>query len=275
MPGTTRLAVLAFAASAAILLPSTASAVEPLDKVSVRVGGYVAKFDTQVRADGQTASGTEVDLNRDLGLDLDNTVAYVAVSWRPLERHEFGITYFQNDGRATRVIDRDIVFRGTTYPVRSTIRTAADQEAYGAHYTWWAASNQTWALGPMVGVTWYRWRIGAALELDANGNQVSGSLENSVRADIPAPTIGASWRWVPAEDWRISADAGYFSTDIRGIDADVTYGRAGVEWFPWQRVGVSLDYAVSKIDAAAATDNFNGDVNFIDSGLRMGIVYKF
>jgi hypothetical protein len=114
-----------------------------------------------------------------------------------------------------------------------------------------------------------------ALEIDANGNQVGGNISERVSADLPAPTIGGSWRWVPVQDWRISADLGYFSADVNDIDADVTYGRIGVEWFPWERTGFSLDYTVRDIDADANASRFEGNLDFTDSGLRLGVTYRF
>ena len=117
--------------------------------------------------------------------------------------------------------------------------------------------------------------LNLSLELDAGGNQAGGTRSGSTDLDLPEPTIGGSWRWTPGEDWRISADAGYFSANINDIDGDVVVGRIGVEWFPWENTGFSLDYTASKIDADANKSNFNGNVDFTDSGLRLGVVYRF
>ena len=85
-------------ASLAGLIAALASvecrAIEPLDTFSARIGGYVTDFDTQVRADGETRSGTNVDLQRDLGLDNRSTVAFLGVTWRPFDNHEFGLSYY-------------------------------------------------------------------------------------------------------------------------------------------------------------------------------------
>jgi hypothetical protein len=256
-------------------LASTARAVEPLDTFSGRIGGYVSKFDTEVRADGESSDGTEIDLDRDLGLDEDATIGFVGFTWRPWEHHEFGFSYYNNSTDETRVLERDIEFDGTLYETSSTVRADFDVDAYEAYYVWWAAAHEKWALGPRLGLIWYSVEMGLDLRLDANGEQVGTSVRNDVSADLPAPTIGGSWRWVPAEDWRISADAGYFSANINDVDADVLFGRGGVEWFPWQNVGFSLDYVISNIKADAGKRDFNGHFHFIDSGIRLGAVYRF
>lgn len=148
-------------------------------------------------------------------------------------------------------------------------------DTHEASYVWWAASHEKWALGPRLGVVWYSVDLRLDLELDVNGNPASGSVGNDASIDLPEPTIGGSWRWTPGEQWRVSADAGYFSADINSFDADVFYGRAGLEWYPWENVGFWLDYTVSDVDADVDKDRYNGDFVFRDSGVRIGISYRF
>ncbi|GAB3511469.1 hypothetical protein [Pseudoxanthomonas daejeonensis] len=258
------------------LLPGAASAVEPLDTFSVSIGGYVTRFDTRVRADGASFDGTPIDLSRDLGLDKDDTIGFLGVSWRPFGRHEVGLLYFQNGVESEKRLERDIVFEDHLYQASATVRGHYDVDAVEAYYTWWGFSEETWALGPRVGLTWYRIELGIELEADVNGRPVgSGGLEDAVSADLPAPTLGAAWRWTPAEDWRIVADAGWFSTEINGIDGDVTYVRTGLEWFPRDRIGVLLDYTLSNINARTDRDAFTGHLELRNSGLRLGAIYRF
>jgi hypothetical protein len=265
-------------ATAAVLatMPGIATAVEPLDTFSASIGGYVTRFDTRVRADGALFDGTTIDLSRDLGLDKDEMIGFLGMSWRPFERHEIGVLYFQNGVDSEKRLERDIVFEDHLYQASATVRGHYDVDAIEAYYTWWGFSEQNWALGPRVGLTWYRVELGIELEADVNGNPIgSGGLQDSVSADLPAPTLGAAWRWTPAEDWRIIADAGWFSTEINDIDGDITYVRTGVQWFPWERFGLQLDYTLSNINAQTDRDTFTGHLKLRNSGLRLGAIYRF
>ncbi len=265
---------------AALVLPwlalaPIAAAVEPLDTFNARVGGYLSRFDTQIRADGETIGGTPIDFERDLGLDQDSALAFIGLTWRPFEHHEFGLGYYRDDTSRTRRLQRDIVFDGTLYQTNTTIRTNYDFDSYELSYTWWALSRERWALGPRLGVVWYSTSLSIELRLDVNGNDIGGSISDRVSADLPAPTIGAGWRWTPAEDWRIAADVGYFSANANDLDADVVFGRLGVEWYPWERFGFSLVYNVNDIGVDADKTSFTGDLNLRDSGLQLGLNYRF
>ena len=259
------------------IAPMQARAVEPLDNFSFRIGGYVTSWDTEVRADGVTGRGTEVDLQRDFGLDDSATIGYVGLTWRPWDNHEFGFTYYQDDADATRTITRDITFDDTTYTANSTLSADLGIDAYEAYYIWWAGQRENWALGPRVGLIWYRFDLALALQVDSNGNQVGGAVREEVSADLPSITIGGAWRWTPgsSDDWRIGADVGWFKANVADIDASVFYGRIGVEWFPWERSGFTLDYTRSKISAEADKTDFVGDLDFIDAGIKLGYIYRW
>lgn len=266
--------ILPLAALLAVSAP--AAAVEPLDTFSVRLGGYINRFDTQVRADGETRPGTVIDLEGDLNLDPEDTLGFAALTWRPFQRHEFGFSYFRDSSSSDHQLERDIVFEGNVYEASATVRAGYDLDVYDLYYVWWGVTRENWALGPRLGLIWYQFDLDIGLRLDVDGNPVGeGSLDGSASADLPAPAIGVSWRWTPAEDWRLLAELGYFSTNINDIDGDVAYGRFGVEWHPWERVGLMLDYTHSHIDLEVEKDNFNGGLDFKNSGVRLGVVYRF
>jgi hypothetical protein len=182
---------------AALAIAPRAQAVEPLDVFSARIGGYVTSWDTKVRADGETSRGTQVDLDKDFGLDNSPTIGFVGVTWRPWDHHEFGLTYYQDSSSASRQVNRDIEFRDQTYPVNSVVSAEVSVDAYEAYYVWWAGTRENWAIGPRVGMIWYSLDMKLALQVDANGNQVGGGRRSEASADLPTITLGGAWRWTP------------------------------------------------------------------------------
>ncbi|MGY3266744.1 hypothetical protein [Lysobacter sp. HA35] len=258
-------------------VPMAAQAVTPLDTFSARFGGYIKQFDTQVRADNATVQGSEVDLDRDLDLGQGNAIAYINMSWRPLDNHEFGIGYYQDDTSASRQLSRTIEFDGNTYQANAVVHAENAIDAYEAYYVWWAANNPNWSLGPRLGLTWYRIDLTLEIERDAAGAPVTNHSRGEVSADLPVPTLGGAWRWVPGGDsaWRFGADGGWFSLNSSGLDGDVYFARVGVEWFPWERWGFSADYTSRRVKIDADKSSFTGNLNFRDSGVRIGVVYRF
>lgn len=269
----------AFAAFLAALLPSAASAqsaLTALDKASVSLRLALPNVNTEVRADGASNTGTPIDFNKDLGIDSSNAVAYIGGTWRPWDNHEFALSIYNDSDAAKRVLDRQIVFDGVTYAVNSTVKAERKLRTYDLSYTWWAANHDNWALGPRVGVVYYNWDVKLDMTLDANGNPVAnGAVSAEVSPSLPAPSIGAGWRWLPAEDWRVNLDAGYFNADFNDVETGVSYVNAGVEWFPREHWGVSLNITSQNIDVSAAKLDFSGDLDFRQTNASIGVIYRF
>lgn len=269
----------AFAAFLAALLPSAASAqsaLTALDKASVSLRLALPNVNTEVRADGASNTGTPIDFNKDLGIDSSNAVAYIGGTWRPWDNHEFALSIYNDSDAAKRVLDRQIVFDGVTYAVNSTVKAERKLRTYDLSYTWWAANHDNWALGPRVGVVYYNWDVKLDMTLDANGNPVAnGAVSAEVSPSLPAPSIGAGWRWLPAEDWRVNIDAGYFNADFNDVETGVSYVNAGVEWFPREHWGVSLNITSQNIDVSAAKLDFSGDLDFRQTNASIGVIYRF
>ncbi len=244
------------------------------DTFSIRVSGYLSEFDLTMEADGSTQAGTPVNLKHDLGLDDNKVVANVEFNWRPLEKHEFGLGYHTRDADKTSVIPAAFDFNGTHYDTLSTVHAAMDLDSYEAYYIWWAASHENWSLGPRVGLQWQNVKLRLVGQVDADGNPIHG-IDDAVSIDVPTVTFGGSWRWTFAKDWKVTADAGYFLLDIDNVDGDVYFGRAGIEWFPWQRSGFVLDYTYNKTNVDVEQSRFHGSMNFIDQGVRLGYIYRF
>jgi len=270
-----RLHLASFLSGLALLAAATrAPAVEPVDQYNIWIAGYLTRFDTKVRADGESTTGTPVDLEQDLSLEPSNVVATIGGNWRPWEHHQFGLSYYSDNSSSTRQIQRSFQFEGQTYDANATVKARLRSDIVSFQYTWWAAMRENWALGPQFGLIWYRFKLGLDMQLDVNGNDASGTREASVTANLPSPSLGVSWSWTPGEDWRVGVDGGYFAIEVDPIDARVLYGRAAVEWFPWENAGFRLDYTANDIEAKSDRERFRGKLNFLDSGIRLGFIYR-
>lgn len=259
------------------LLPAAAAAaaLTPVDRASVQLGFSIPSFDTTVRADGETQGGTPVDLERDLDLDNDDLVGSLGFTWRPWENHEFSLNYFNDEADSTRQLTRDIVFDDVVYEVDSTVRARFDVDAWDIGYVWWAKHETTWALGPRLGLVYYDIDLGIELELDANGDPVAADVSSEVSPKLPAPVIGGSWHWVPADQWRVKVDVGYFSLSMSDIDGSILYASGALEWFPWDEWGFTLNYTVRDADVDADAERFTGDLDFTGSNATLGVIYRF
>jgi len=269
------LASLALASAAMANAAQAGDALPVLDDARLSVGWVLSKFDTNLQADGTVVSGSDIDLDKDLNLDVSNGVAFIGGTWRPFKNHEFGFGYFSNNTDGTRKLSRDIIFDGVTYPVDSTVKADFNVDVYELSYTWWGMQKEDWALGLRLGLVGYSIDTSITLLLDSTGNDVGNSVSNSVSPNVPAPAIGAAWRWRVADQWRLKAEVGYFSANVGGVDGSVSYFNAGAEWFPWARWGLTANYTYQSIDVSVDNSQFNGNLDLSSGLTSIGLTYRF
>jgi len=252
---------------------SVAAQVTPLDQVSVTASVAFPNNSIDINFEGNS-NNDDVDFEKDLGLDTDSIIAQIGATWRPWENHQFGLTYFSNDASNTRTLDNPIEWNGVTYD--GTVKSEFDFEAYDISYIWWALNKDTYAFGPMFRLTYIAIDAKIDLTVDANGNPVANdSFKQSANTDIPAPTLGGAWRWVPADQWRVNVEAGYMAANINDFDGSAFVASGGLTWFPWDNWGFSLNGIYIDFDVDTENSNFAGSLNASQWNYNFGVTYRF
>src|SRR5205085_2930511 len=118
-------------------------------------GGYLGDFGTKVRVDPHVEGlqGTTIDLEKNLGLESSRTLTRLAMTWRPLRKHELAVSYFSTRREGHRNIDRSIVYEDTTFPIQADVRSKFNIDFWEATYTYWARQTDRDGLGFSLGVT--------------------------------------------------------------------------------------------------------------------------
>jgi hypothetical protein len=256
----------------AMLLALTANVqakVPALDKVNLSLGIAIPDNSTTISFD----NNSDIDFEKDVGLESDELVGQFGFTWRPWENHQFGLTYFNNSAENTKQVTgvewNDVVYNGT-------VKLENEMDSYDISYIWWWKNEENWAFGPRIGLTWMNFDAEIDLLIDDNGDPVvDDSFNRSGSTDIPAPTIGAAWRWSFADNWRLKLDAGYMSAEIGDFDGDALILGGGVEWFPWENWGFSLNFMTLGIDVNTVENDFNGDLDVTMNNYNFGIMYRF
>ena len=261
-------------AAAAFMLPLAAQAAVPvLDKASFTLALAIPDSSTEINFDSNLGN-EPIDFEKGLGLETDNVVASVGATWRPWDNHQFSFTYYNNSGENTKSLADPIEWNGVVYD--GTVQVKTNMDSYDVSYIWWAKNEDTWAFGPRLGLTYMAFESSIDLLVDADGDPVTDtSFNREGNTDVPAPTIGAAWRWNPADNWRVKLDAGYMSATIGDFDGSALIFSGGVEWFPWENWGFSLNATRQSIDVKTDQTDFSGDLDLTQSNYNLGITYRF
>lgn len=98
---------------------------------------------------------------------------------------------------------------------------------------------------------------------------------SSLDVSEPLPTIGLFFNYAFSPDWYLTSRAGVFAFDIGDVDGTIFDVFGGVEYRPWQHVGLGLAYTYNSADLTIKNDINNVDIEYDYGGPLLYLVVGF
>lgn len=257
-PCCTLLAMLLLAAPS---ITSAQSADE--EKFSLSLGVFLTDRDTSTTLDGSPNDpGTDVDLEKDLGLSRSDSVFRVDGYYKFNEKHRIDFSWFDLSRTSSKQIERDIEWNGTLYPIDTSVDSDFDLDIYKIAYTWSFHRQDRNFLGATVGL--YVADTGTSLSA-AN----IGALEvASVTA--PLPVVGLRGQHYFTDKWSFRASAEFFLFEYNDWDGDLMDLYAGVDYQFSDNIAFGAGFNSVTFDLGVDKENFTGN---LDWGYSGGMVF--
>lgn len=255
---------------AAALGASQAAMADPSAQTAwLRVEAFRADLDTRIRIDDPTLNtvGSEFSLER-FGLTDTKTLPAVQLGWRFTERLRLELEYFTLTRSGRTELDRDIVFDGATFDVRSTLDTRFRSDVGRVSVGYSFHRTPELELGAVVGVHVMRFDIGLKSAVSTAG---SAAVLQSADAGgtAPLPTVGLYGDWALGSGWTVGGRADYFSIKHRGYDGRLINGQAGVTYrfTPHVAVGGGWRFVDYRLEATRA--DLRGSIDYRFKGPQL------
>ena len=202
------------------------------------LGAFFLDTSTRVRVDAAARIGTSINMERDLGLgDTDRFRADAYCRFAP--RHKLRALYFQNRQSDSRqILDKEIVFRGTTYPLKLAVASRFDTTVTQVAYEYAFVQRERFQLAGSVGVHALKLKVG----LSATGGSESASLSRSAAVDGPLPVVGLRGVWRITDRLYTDAQAQYFRLRIDPYEGRLADYAVSLVWQPSLHVGLGVGY---------------------------------
>lgn len=258
--------LVSLSASMFLQIPTAMGQTNDLTKFGFSIGVFVTDRDSQSRIDGAVGmSGTEVNLEGDLGLDSSDSVFRIDGYYRFNQKHRLDFSTFDLSRSASRVIQRDIEWNGTLFPVNTNLDSDFDLNIYKLAYTWSFIQRDKGYLGLTAGL--YVARIGTSLNSQAIGERESSGIT------APLPVVGLRGQYDFTEKLSFRASAELFALEYEDYDGSLYDLYAGFDYQFFEHVAIGLGINSVQLNVGIDKSNFNGDLNWqYDGGL---LFFKF
>ena len=273
MPSTARVAL---AGALGLFFAATPAHAQSLDDdYWVRVSGFWAKVDTDlsVSSVANATTGSEIDLEEDLGFDDSEFLPSIYAGARLGSGFSIIAEYYSLDRDSMVSLARDIVFEDVTYPAAATVTSTFATDIYRLAVGWEFAREENFAIGGALGLHATNIEVG----IEGQGSIGGAGLQIEQRREdflAPLPTIGLFATFEPMPGLTLGARADYMSLSIDDYDGRLLNAEAWASYRFMRNVGVGLmwrhvDYRldVEKERYVGRFDyQFSGPAIFLEAG---------
>jgi hypothetical protein len=247
--------------------PFSSAVAETDPRFSVGVGAFFTDRDSRARIDGDSGSGTDVDLENDLGLDKSDTVIRVDGYWRFAEKHRIDLSAFDLSRSASKLIEKDIVWGDTTYPVSTQVDAELDLAIYKLAYTWEFLKRGRSFLGATAGL--YVMDIGTSLSASTLASRESHDVT------APLPVFGLRGEYRFADRWSLRGSAEVFVIEYGDYDGSLYDFFAGLDFSITDNIAVGVGINSVELDVGVTKGSFQGNLDWKYDGALAYLKFDF
>ena len=245
-----RLTILLAALCGAPVLAEGPSLID--SNVVLQLGGYLLETDTTIRLDGAFDSGTEIDLEDDLGFEDADRLRFDGL-WRMTPRHHLRGAYFKLDREASRRVERDFELGDIVIPVQAEVTADLDTSIWELAYEYAFLHRENYEVSASIGVHSISFDLSVAASLFGGLQTRREEAETSA----PLPVVGLRGLWKLGGPVYFEASGQYFEATIDEYDGDLQNYRAAII-VAWRHVGFGAGYEQFHIDVDVEQDRFDG-----------------
>ena len=257
------------AAVAGLMLWASGAAAQPVDddRFSISLGLFITDRKTQTRLDGILGRGTDVNLERDLGLDGSQRVFRVDGYYRFSERHRIDVSIFDLSRDSARQISRDIQWGDRLFTIDTAVATNSDLTIYKAAYTYSFLRKDKGYLGA----------TGGLYIADATTSLAERTLGSAEVGDVtaPLPVIGLRGEYEFADRWTFRASGEFFFVDTGDVKGSLVDLYLGVDYqvLDYMAIGLGLNTVTLDVDTSAT--NYRGMLDWQYTGGLLFFKFDF
>jgi hypothetical protein len=225
------------------------------DRFALRVTYFAPNVDTFLRLDSSRGQpGTELNVENDLGLDDQVSMARMEMIFRLREKNRLRVDYFKLTRYGDKVLDETIRFGDNVFLVNDRAQTELDYRVLALTYTRSVLYFDRFELGVGLGIS--------LLEGHAKGEVVARNVREKEDGVAPYPTLALDTTWRISKRWSLNARGQTFTAHLSDFTGSMSDYHGDVQYRWARNFAFGLGYQSLRIRAeSTSTKNMPGKFN--------------
>ena len=259
-----------WACAAALLMSAPAAWTDEMPDVlndpwQLSLGSFIVDTDTEVRLDGDTQGGTDIDWENTFG-GGDATRFRIDGQWRFAERHKARFMWFSSSTSRSKTIEEEINWGDETFPVNAKVESEFDFDVYELAYEYAFLRRDTYELNASIGLHYTDLSLSLAAKAASSGGTLTADIKEEGSVGAPLPVIGLRGLWQLPHNFWIEAQAQFFAISIDEYDGNLQDYKIMATWQPKKWLGIGVGYNRFAVDVDVDSDRFNGSLDWTYEG---------
>jgi hypothetical protein len=181
-----------------------------VERFKISAGAFYVVNKTNVQLAATDASGTDVNMEKDLGFNKEIATFLANFQWQISRRSRITLNYYNINRSSTHTLQKDIIVEENVYPVNSTVSSFFNTTIYQISYGYAILSKPTYEAGLMIGTHILHANTGISLD----GGNAGLETQNDFGFTAPLPDLGLWGGWSMGNRFAMNASISYFALTL-------------------------------------------------------------
>jgi len=248
-------------------------------QLNLSVTGVILNSD--IRIDGSGGTGTDIDVEDDLGMEKTKIQPRFSLRWRPGRRHELEGGYQWARRNADKRLSRDIEFGDSSFTAGADIHSTFNTDLAFLTYRFAFMAKERTQIGAALGLGVLFLDVGVAALGTGTGPGAGRSFDVSKSVKGPLGSLGLYGRFLAGDSWQFEADFRALKISIDRFHPRVLEAGGAARYYFSQKFGLELGYAASGIRVVVDPKTFengsqgivSGEIKYSLQSIRLGAVF--
>jgi hypothetical protein len=242
-----------------------------VERFKLSAGAFYVVNNTNIQVSVTGMSGSDIDLEKDLGFNREVGTFLADFQWRISRRSRITLNYYSVKRSSNHTLNKDIIFQDSTYHINSSVNSFFNTAIYQFSYGYAILSKPTYEAGIFIGTH----IVGTNAGISLNGVNTGISTNNDFGFTAPLPDIGLWGGYAISNRFAVNADASYFSLTLNNKSGRLLAYNVTFTYKLIDRLDLSLGYTGLNFKIDATKKNTTGNFKWGYNGPALAVNFWF